>query len=45
MLARFSTVSTNNANGFYNMSRALGSFNGVVVNPGQTISIFGVAGP
>lgn len=45
MLARFSTVSTNNANGFYNMSRALGSFNGVVVNPGQTLSFFGVAGP
>ena len=45
MLARFSTVSTNDANGFYNMSRALGSFNGVVVNPGQTLSFFGVAGP
>ena len=45
MLARFSTVSTNDANGFYNMSRALSSFNGVVVNPGQTLSFFGVAGP
>ena len=45
MLARFSTVSTNDANGFYNMSRALGSFNGLVVYPGQTVSFFEVAGP
>ena len=45
MLARFSTVSTNDANGFYNMSRALSSFNGVVIQPGQTLSFFAVAGP
>ena len=41
----FSTVSTNNANGTYNMSRALKSFNQIVIMPGQTLSFFGVAGP
>jgi len=41
----FSTVSTNNENGTYNMSRALKSFNQVVIQPGQTLSFFGVAGP
>lgn len=34
----FSTVSTNNENGTYNMSRALKSFNQVVIQPGQTLS-------
>ena len=41
----FSTVSTNNENGTYNMSRALKSFNQVVIQPGQTLSFFSVAGP
>ncbi len=44
-MASFSTISTNNANGTYNMSRALNSFNQVIINPGQTISFFGIAGP
>ena len=44
-MAVFSTVSTNNANGTYNMKRALSSFNQVVIQPGQTLSFFGVAGP
>ena len=44
-MSMFSTVSTNNANGTYNMSRALCSFNQVVLNPGQTVSFFAVAGP
>ena len=44
-MAIFSTVSTNNENGTYNMSRALKSFNQVVIQPGQTLSFFGVAGP
>lgn len=41
----FSTVSTNNYNGTYNMTKALLSFNQVVINPGETISFFGIAGP
>ena len=41
----FSTVSTNNYNGTYNMTKALMSFNQVVINPGETISFFGIAGP
>lgn len=44
-MAVFSTVSTNNANGTYNMTRALQSFNQVVLQPGQTLSFFAVAGP
>ena len=44
-MAVFSTVSTNNANGTYNMTKALLSFNQVVVQPGQTLSFFAVAGP
>lgn len=44
-LASFTTVSTNDANGTYNMTKALLSFNGRVINPGQTMSFFGVAGP
>lgn len=45
MLSRFYTVSQNNANGTFNMSKALLSFNGVIVQPGQTISFFNIAGP
>lgn len=37
-MAIFSTVSTNNENGTYNMSKALKSFNQVVIQPGQTLS-------
>ena len=44
-MAVFSTVSTNNENGTYNMSRALKSFNQVVIQPGQTLSFFSVVGP
>ena len=44
-MAVFSTVSTNNANGTYNMKRAVSSFNQVIIQPGQTLSFFGVAGP
>ena len=44
-MAIFSTVSTNNENGTYNMSKALKSFNQVVIQPGQTLSFFSVAGP
>ena len=44
-IGSFSTVSTNNANGTYNMIKALTSFNQVVLQPGQTLSFFGVAGP
>ena len=44
-MAVFSTVSTNNANGTYNMTKALSSFNQVVLQPGQTLSFFAVAGP
>ncbi len=44
-LGSFSTVSVNNANGTFNMSKALLSFNGLVVQPGETVSFFAVAGP
>ena len=44
-IASFTTVSTNNANSTYNMTKALLSFNGRVIKPGQTLSFFGVAGP
>lgn len=37
-MSQFTTVSTNNSNGTYNMSKALKSFNQVVIQPGQTIS-------
>ena len=41
----FSTVSTNNYNGTYNMTKALLYFNQVTIQPGQTLSFFGIAGP
>ena len=44
-MSSFTTVSTNNSNGTYNMSKALKSFNQVVIQPGQTISFFDIAGP
>ena len=44
-MAVFSTVSTNNANGTYNMTKALLSFNQVVLHTGQTLPFFAVAGP
>ena len=44
-LASFSTYSTNTIAGTYNMQRALNSFNGYIIWPGQTMSFFGVAGP
>ena len=44
-MSKFTTVSTNNSNGTYNMSKALKSFNQVIIQPGQTISFFGIAGP
>lgn len=44
-IGSFSTVSTNTYNGTYNMTKALLSFNQVVIQPGETISFFGIAGP
>ncbi|MEA5020602.1 MAG: RICIN domain-containing protein [Gordonibacter sp.] len=44
-IASFTTYSTNSYAGTYNMQRALNSFNGYVIWPGQTMSFFGVAGP
>lgn len=41
----FSTISTNDYNGTCNMKKALLSFNQVVIQPGQTISFFDIAGP
>lgn len=45
MMSRFTTISQNNANGTFNMSKALLSFNNVVIQPGQTLSFFAQAGP
>ena len=44
-IASFTTWSTNSWNGTFNMQRALNSFNGHVIWPGQTMSFFAVAGP
>ncbi len=43
-LGTYSTTSTNNANGTYNMSRALASLNGTCVPPGGTFSFNGATG-
>ncbi len=45
LIASFTTECTNTEAGLFNMSKALTSFNGLVVNPGQSVSFFGVAGP
>ncbi len=45
LIGSFTTYSTNTFNGTYNMQRALNSFNGVIIQPGQTLSFFGTAGP
>lgn len=44
-MAHFETYSTNTINGWYNMSRALSNFDGMVVQPGQTVSFFNTCGP
>ena len=44
-LAHFSTVSTNTFNGWYNMSRALSNFDGMIVWLGETVSFFDICGP
>ena len=44
-IASFSTISTNTANGTFNMMKALNEFDGVVLWPGETMSFFGIAGP
>lgn len=43
-LATFNTYSTNTSNGTYNMMKALGIFNQVVIYPGQTLSFNGTTG-
>ena len=45
LIGQFTTYSTNTYAGTYNMQRALSSFNGYVIWPGQTMSFFDVAGP
>lgn len=45
LIGQFSTYSTNTYAGTYNMQRALNSFDGYIIWPGQTMSFFGVAGP
>ncbi|SHK15697.1 GBS Bsp-like repeat-containing protein [Hespellia stercorisuis] len=44
-IASFSTLSTNDQYGTFNMKRALAAFNGLIVQPGETVSFFGVTGP
>ena len=44
-MAHFETYSSNTINGWYNMSRALSNFDGMVVQPGQTVSFFDTCGP
>ena len=45
LIGQFTTYSTNTYAGTYNMQRALNSFNGYIIWPGQTMSFFDVAGP
>lgn len=44
-LGSFSTVSTNNSNGTYNMEKALLAVNGTCIPAGGTFSFFGTVGP
>lgn len=44
-LGTFSTTSTNNYNGTYNMSKALRTVNGTCIPAGGTFSFFSVVGP
>lgn len=44
-LATFTTWSTNTPEGQYNMQRALREFDGIVLQPGEYLSFFEVAGP
>lgn len=44
-ISEFSTNCTSAYASFFNMTKALAEFNGLVVQPGQTVSFFGVAGP
>lgn len=43
-LGTYSTISTNNANGTYNMARALAAVNGTCVKPGAVFSFNGTTG-
>lgn len=43
-LGTFSTVSTNNANGTFNMARALATANGTVIQGGETFSFLNTVG-
>lgn len=43
-LSTFNTYSTNTSNGTYNMMKALGVFNQVVIYPGQSLSFNGTTG-
>lgn len=45
LIGQFATYSTNTYAGTYNMQRALNSFDGYIIWPGQTMSFFDVAGP
>ncbi|MCI1955413.1 MAG: VanW family protein [Oscillospiraceae bacterium] len=44
-LGSFSTTSTNNASGTYNMKKALQAVNGTCIPAGKTFSFFGTVGP
>lgn len=44
LIGSFTTYSTNTWNGTYNMQKALDCFNGIVLQPGQSMSFYGVTG-
>ncbi|HIT52248.1 MAG TPA: RICIN domain-containing protein [Candidatus Aveggerthella excrementigallinarum] len=44
LIGSFTTYSQNTWNGTYNMQRALDCFDGVVVQPGESVSFYGVTG-
>ena len=45
LMATFTTYSSNTPAGTYNMQRALNYFDGIVIQPGEMLSFFNVAGP
>ncbi len=44
LIATFTTYSSNTWNGTYNMQKALDCFDGIVLQPGQSMSFYGVTG-
>lgn len=44
LIGSFTTYSSNTWNGTYNMQKALDEFNGIILQPGESMSFYGVTG-